>query len=52
MEERVVGYEDPDCGQLVWFTLTKGPLHYIPDIDLYFKLYPVDDLPDEGIPQE
>lgn len=40
-EERVIGYEDPDCGQLVWFNLTKGPIHYIPDIDLYFKLYPV-----------
>ncbi|KAJ8606100.1 hypothetical protein CTAYLR_010563 [Chrysophaeum taylorii] len=40
-EERVVGYEDPDVGQLVWFTLAKGPIHYVPDIDLYFKLYPV-----------
>lgn len=39
--ERVVGYEDPDVGQLVWFTLNKGPIHYVPDIDLYFKLYPV-----------
>lgn len=39
--ERVVGYEDPDVGQLVWFTLAKGKVHYIPDIDLYFKLYPV-----------
>mmetsp|Transcript_24133 Transcript_24133/g.72423 ORF Transcript_24133/g.72423 Transcript_24133/m.72423 type:complete len:128 (+) Transcript_24133:90-473(+) len=39
--ERAVGYEDPDVGQLVWFTLTKGPVHYIPDIDLYFKLYDV-----------
>lgn len=40
-DERVVGYEDPDVGQLVWFTLAKGKTHYIPDIDLYFKLYPV-----------
>lgn len=40
-EERVVGYEDPDVGQLVWFTLAKEKLHYVPDIDLYFKLYPV-----------
>lgn len=39
--ERVVGYEDPDVGQLVWFTLAKGKVHYIPDVDLYFKLYPV-----------
>mmetsp|Transcript_355 Transcript_355/g.1086 ORF Transcript_355/g.1086 Transcript_355/m.1086 type:complete len:120 (-) Transcript_355:180-539(-) len=39
--ERVVGYEDPDVGQLVWFTLAKDKIHYVPDIDLYFKLYPV-----------
>ena len=41
--ERAVGYEDPDAGQLVWFTLTKGPVHYVPDIDLYFKMFPVGD---------
>ena len=28
-------------GQLVWFALGKGPIHYVPDIDLYFKLHPV-----------
>mmetsp|Transcript_27180 Transcript_27180/g.89053 ORF Transcript_27180/g.89053 Transcript_27180/m.89053 type:complete len:127 (+) Transcript_27180:44-424(+) len=40
-DERIVGYEDPDVGQLVWFALGKGPIHYVPDIDLYFKLHPV-----------
>mmetsp|Transcript_30190 Transcript_30190/g.92340 ORF Transcript_30190/g.92340 Transcript_30190/m.92340 type:complete len:121 (+) Transcript_30190:82-444(+) len=44
LEERVIGYEDPEVGQLVWFTLVKGPLHYVPDIDLYFKLYDVSHL--------
>mmetsp|Transcript_42612 Transcript_42612/g.74121 ORF Transcript_42612/g.74121 Transcript_42612/m.74121 type:complete len:122 (-) Transcript_42612:221-586(-) len=37
---RTVGYEDPSTHQLVWFNLTKGPLHYVPDIGLYFKLQP------------
>mmetsp|Transcript_17613 Transcript_17613/g.45966 ORF Transcript_17613/g.45966 Transcript_17613/m.45966 type:complete len:131 (-) Transcript_17613:410-802(-) len=36
--ERVVGYECPEVHQLMWFTMTKGPLHYIPSIDKYFKL--------------
>ncbi|KAJ1445797.1 hypothetical protein M885DRAFT_548838 [Pelagophyceae sp. CCMP2097] len=45
--ERVVGYEDPDVGQMVWFTLEEGPLHYIPDIDLYFKLLYVGHLADD-----
>ena len=44
-DERIVGYEDPDVGQLVWFALAKGPTHYVPDVDLYFKLHPVGDLP-------
>lgn len=35
---RAVGYEDPASHQLVWFNLTAGPLHYVPDIGLYFKL--------------
>ena len=41
LAERTVGYEDPSTHQLVWFNLAKGPLHYIPDIGLYFKLKPV-----------
>ena len=47
-EERVVGYEDPDVGQLVWFNMTKGKLHYVPDIDLYFRLFPVKNLDTPG----
>jgi len=35
---RVVGYEDPVVHQLVWFQLKDGPVHYVPDIGLYFKL--------------
>jgi len=35
---RAVGYEDPSSGQLEWFNLDKGKLHYIPKIGLYFKL--------------
>ena len=38
MDCRTVGYEDPNSHQIVWFNLSKGPLHYIPDIGLYFKL--------------
>lgn len=35
---RTVGYEDPFTHQIVWFNLDQGPLHYVPDINLYFKL--------------
>ena len=38
LDSRTVGYEDPATHQLVWFNLAKGPLHYIPDIGLYFKM--------------
>ena len=38
LDERVVGYECPEVHQLFWFNMTKGPLHYIPSIDKYFKL--------------
>jgi hypothetical protein len=38
---RTVGYEDPLTHQLVWFNLKAGPIHYIPDLDLYFKLDPI-----------
>lgn len=40
LDERVVGYECPEVHQLYWFNLAKGPVHYIPDLGLYFKLYP------------
>jgi hypothetical protein len=35
---RTVGYEDPFTHALVWFNLDKGALHYVPDVNLYFKL--------------
>lgn len=38
MAYRTVGYENPATHQLVWFDLHKGPLHFIPDTGLYFKL--------------
>ena len=38
MESRHVGYEDPLNHQLIWFKLREGPIHYVPDIGLYFKL--------------
>jgi len=41
MDHRTVGYEDPSSHQLVWFNLHKGPLHYVPDLGLYFKLLAV-----------
>ena len=40
-DSRVVGYECPAVHQLFWFNLDKGPLHYIPSIDKYFKLVSV-----------
>ena len=30
-----------EVAQASGFTLAKGPVHYIPDIDLYFKIFPV-----------
>jgi hypothetical protein len=38
LSARIVGYEDPNTHAIVWFELNKGPLHYVPDIGLYFKL--------------
>eukprot|EP01035_Chromulina_nebulosa_P018294 gene18294-23976_t len=38
LHSRVVGYEDPNCHQVLWFNLKEGPIHYIPTIGLYFKL--------------
>ena len=35
---RVIGFQDPVTHQLLWFELEEGPLHYVPDLDLYFKL--------------
>ena len=28
--QRIVGVDDPETAQLVWFNLKKGPLHYLP----------------------
>ncbi|RYH26766.1 hypothetical protein EON65_13960 [archaeon] len=39
--ERVVGFEDPLTHQMTWFTLKEGPLFFVPDINLYFKLAPL-----------
>jgi hypothetical protein len=44
MDSRVVGFEDPYTHQLAWFNLTKGPLHFIPEINLYFSLYSPDEM--------
>jgi len=41
MHHRTVGYEDPATHQLLWFNLDEGALHFVPDINLYFKLQPV-----------
>ena len=35
---RVVGIDDPATQQLMWFVLKKGPLHYVAQVDKYFKL--------------
>jgi len=35
---RTVGFEDPVTHQVLWFNLEAGRLHYVPDLDLYFKL--------------
>lgn len=39
--ERIVGIDDPETAQLVWFNLKKGPLHYLSPVDKYFKLVQV-----------
>ena len=38
MDWRAVGFEDPASHQLRWFRLTRGKLHYVPEIGLYFKM--------------
>lgn len=47
-DSRAVGFEDPVSHQLVWFMLHKGPLAYVPDIGLYFKLIPQHMVADDG----
>lgn len=40
-QERVVGFEHPDSHAMYWFPLTAGKLHYVEEIDRYFKLVPL-----------
>lgn len=35
---RTVGFVDPVTHAVMWFNLDEGALHYVPDLDLYFKL--------------
>ncbi len=39
LQKRTVGFEHPYTHQLVWFNLEKGPLHFVPQTGLYFKMY-------------
>jgi hypothetical protein len=43
MDMRTIGYEDPLSHAMVWFNVEKDKLYFVPDINLYFKLYPVVD---------
>ncbi len=40
---RTVGFEDPVAHQVLWFNLEDGHIHYVPEINLYFKLDKNDD---------
>lgn len=40
-QERVVGFENPGTHAMFWFPLTAGKLHYVEEIDRYFKLVPL-----------
>ncbi|CAM9616063.1 unnamed protein product [Pylaiella littoralis] len=40
-EERVVGFEHPESHAMYWFPLAAGKLHYVEEIDRYFKLVPL-----------
>ena len=35
---RAVGFEDPETHALYWFNIKRGPLHYIKNLDMYFKM--------------
>lgn len=37
--ERAVGISHNDSSYLMWFNLQKGNVHYVPDVEKYFKLY-------------
>ena len=38
---RTVGFEDPSTHVVQWFNLTKGKIHYVPSIGLFFKMAPI-----------
>eukprot|EP00953_Heterococcus_sp_UTEX-ZZ885_P033940 17621-Heterococcus_DN1.PRE.6 len=38
LEERAVGFEDPESHAIYWFNLRAGKLHYVTALDKYFKL--------------
>uniref|UniRef100_A0A6U1NDJ1 Uncharacterized protein n=1 Tax=Fibrocapsa japonica TaxID=94617 RepID=A0A6U1NDJ1_9STRA len=38
MKERAVGFEDPLSHQMQWFVLQEGDIHWVEEIDMYFKL--------------
>lgn len=40
-KERVVGFEHPESHAMYWFPLAAGKLHYVEEIDRYFKLVPL-----------
>lgn len=40
-QERVVGFEHPVSHAMYWFPMTAGKLHYVEEIDRYFKLVPL-----------
>lgn len=40
-QERVVGFEHPESHAMYWFPLAAGKLHYVEEIDRYFKLVPL-----------
>ncbi|CAM9630789.1 unnamed protein product [Choristocarpus tenellus] len=39
-DERVVGFEHPETHVLLWFNMKAGKVHYVSEIDKYFKLVP------------
>ena len=40
-QERIVGFEHPESHAMYWFPLAAGKLHYVEEIDRYFKLVPL-----------
>lgn len=40
-KERVVGFEHPVSHAIYWFPMKAGKLHYVEEIDRYFKLVPL-----------